>query len=122
MVPRNTNNLIFSVDMEGRLFQYSIRIFHLITLNFIRWERGSCDRERGGTNVSVPRLRALVFFVSQGVTNARAVRKVAKQVYAKHFHAVFCVSPSTIQRRGEEFKERFSDGRMRHGETGMNQT
>ena len=58
------------------------------------------------------------------MTNARAVRKVAKQVhvYVKHCHAVFCVSPpSTIQRRVEKFKERFSDGKMRYGETGMNQ-
>ena len=42
----------------------------------------------------------------------------AKQVYAKYFHAV---SPSTIQRRVEKFRERFSDGRMRLGEIGMNQ-
>ena len=41
------------------------------------------------------------------------------EVYAKHFHAVFCVSPSTIQRRVEKFRERFSDGRMKYGETGM---
>ena len=34
---------------------------------------------------------------------------------------VFYVSPSTIQRRVEKFRERFSDGRMRYGEMGMNQ-
>ena len=58
------------------------------------------------------------------VTNAMAVREVAKQVYAKYFHdTVFCVSVvSTIQRRVEKLKKTFSVGRMRNGETGKEES
>ena len=51
------------------------------------------------------------------VSNAMAVREVAKQVYAKYFHdTVFCVSVSTIQRRVEKLRKTFSVGRMRNDE------
>ena len=57
------------------------------------------------------------------VTNAMAVRKVAKQVYAKYFpDTVFCVSVSTIQRRVEKLRKTFSVGRMRNGETGKEES
>ena len=59
------------------------------------------------------------------VTNAMAVREVAKQVYAKYFHdTVFCVSVSTIQRSVEKLRKTFSIsvGRMRNGETGKEES
>ena len=57
------------------------------------------------------------------VTNAMAVREVAKQVYAKYFHdTVFCVSVSTIQRRVEKLRKTFSVGRMRYDETGKQES
>ena len=57
------------------------------------------------------------------MTNAMAVREVAKQVYAKYFHdTVFCVSVSTIERRVEKLRKTFSVGRMRYGESGKEES
>ena len=57
------------------------------------------------------------------VTNAMALREVAKQVYAKFFHVtVFCVSVSTIERRVEKLKKTFSVGRMMYGESGKEES
>ena len=51
------------------------------------------------------------------VSTEKAIREVAKQIYAKYYHdTVYCVHTTTIARRIKELKHKFTEGKKRLGE------